>query len=66
VATLVRCRVTCSGMTQVSNLGKVPGSDSGKESGTVLDKGLGKRLGQTSSKEAGQDKMFKIGRLLCF
>jgi hypothetical protein len=33
-------------------LGKVPGSDLGKESGTVSDKSLGKNL----DKEAGQDK----------
>jgi hypothetical protein len=53
-------------MTQVSKSGKVPGSDSGKESGTVSDKGLGKRPGKNSGKEAGQDKMCKTRRFLCF
>jgi hypothetical protein len=49
-------------MTRVSNSGKVPGSDSGKESGTVSDKGPGKNSG----KEAGQDRMCKIWIFLCF
>jgi hypothetical protein len=53
-------------MTRVSNSGKVLGSDSGKEMGTVLDKGPGKRPGKNSGKEAGQDKTCKIGRFLCF
>jgi hypothetical protein len=39
--TRVRSRVTCSGTTRVSNSGKVLGSDSGKESDTVLGKGPG-------------------------
>jgi hypothetical protein len=50
----VRRRVTRSGTTQISNLGKVLGSDSGKESGIVSDR------------VAGQDKTCKIGRFLCF
>jgi hypothetical protein len=49
----VRHWVTRSGMTRVHNLGKVPGSDSGKESGTVSDKGPSKRLGKNSGMEAG-------------
>jgi hypothetical protein len=40
-------------MTQVSNSGKVPGSDSGKKLGTVSDKGPGKRPGKNSGKDAG-------------
>jgi hypothetical protein len=58
----VRHRVTRSCSTRVSNSDKVPGSDSGKESGTVSDKGLGKNLGNV----ARQDRMCKIGRFLCF
>jgi hypothetical protein len=58
----VRRRVTRSGTTQVSNSGKVLGSDLSKEPGTVSDKGLGKNSG----KEAGQDKMWKTRRFLCF
>jgi hypothetical protein len=54
------------GTTQVSNSGKVPGSNSGKESGTVLDKGLGKRPGKNSGTEVRQDKTCKTGRFLCF
>jgi hypothetical protein len=53
-------------MTQVSNLSKVPGSDSGKESGTASDKGPGKCLGKNSGKEARQDKTCKTGRFLYF
>jgi hypothetical protein len=49
-------------MTQVSKSGKVPSSDSGKESDTVSDKGPGKNSG----KESGQDKMCKTGGFLCF
>jgi hypothetical protein len=52
VATRVRRWVTRSGMTQVSNSDKVLGSDSGKESCTVSDKGPGKRLGKNSGKES--------------
>jgi hypothetical protein len=62
----VKWMVTRSSMTRVSNLGKVPGSESRMESGTVSDKGLGKRPGKNSGKEAGQDKTCKIGRFLCF
>jgi hypothetical protein len=62
----VRCQVRCSGLTRVSNSGKVPGSDLGKESGTVSDKGPDKHPGKNSGKEAGQDKMCKTGRFLCF
>jgi hypothetical protein len=53
-------------MTQVSNSGKVLGSDLGKELGTVSDNDPGKRLGKNSGKEAEQDKMCKTGRFLCF
>jgi hypothetical protein len=53
-------------MTRVSDLSMVPGSDLGKESGTVSDKGLGKRPGKNSGKEARQDKMCKTRRFLCF
>jgi hypothetical protein len=66
VATQVRHQVTRSGMTRVSNSGKVPGSDSGTESGIVSNKGSGKRLGKNLGKEAVQDKMCKTGRFLCF
>jgi hypothetical protein len=41
-------------------------SDSGKESGTVSNKGLSKRPGKNSGKEAGQDKTCKTKRFLCF
>jgi hypothetical protein len=51
-------------MTQVSDSGKVPGSDSGKESGTISDKDPVKLPGKNSDKEAGQDKMCKTRRLL--
>jgi hypothetical protein len=44
VATRVRRWVTRSGTTQVSDSGKIPGSDLGKELGTVSDKGPGKKL----------------------
>jgi hypothetical protein len=37
-------------MTRVSDSGKIPGSNSGKESGTISDKGPGKRLGKNSDK----------------
>jgi hypothetical protein len=47
-------------------LSKVPGSDSGKESGTASDKGPGKCLGKNSGKEARQDKTCKTGRFLYF
>jgi hypothetical protein len=43
VSAQVRFRVTCSGMTWVSDSVKVLGSDSGKESGTISDKDPGKR-----------------------
>jgi hypothetical protein len=62
VVTWVRRRVTRSGATRVRNSSKVLGSDSGKESGIVLDKGPGKNSG----KEARQDKTCKTGRFLCF
>jgi hypothetical protein len=57
VVTRVSHRVTRSGMTHVSNSGKVPSSDSCKESGTGTDKGLGKRSGKKSGKEAGKKKL---------
>jgi hypothetical protein len=41
-------------------------SDSGKELGTVSDKGLGKRPGKNLGKEVGQVKTCKTGRFLCF
>jgi hypothetical protein len=53
-------------MTQVSDLGKVPGGDLGKESGTVSDKGPGKCPGTNSGEEAGQDKTWKTLIFLCF
>jgi hypothetical protein len=53
-------------MTRVSKSGKVPGSDSGKESGTVSDKGPSKCPSKNSGKEVRQDKMCKTGRFLCF
>jgi hypothetical protein len=58
VVTQVRHRVTCSG--------KDPGSNSGKELGIVSDKDPATRLGKNSSKEAGQDKMCRTRRFLCF
>jgi hypothetical protein len=66
VATRVRRWVTCKGMTWVRNFGKVPGSDSGKELGTVSNKGSGKRPGKNIGKETRQDKTCKTGRFLCF
>jgi hypothetical protein len=51
---MVRHWVTRSGMNRVS--------DSGKESGTVSDKGLGKN----SNKEVEQDRMCNTRRFLCF
>jgi hypothetical protein len=39
VATRVRRWVTCSGTTQLSNSGKVPGNDSGKDPGKHPGKG---------------------------
>jgi hypothetical protein len=42
-------------VNRVSDSSKIPGSDSGKKSGIILDKGPGKN----SDKEAGQDKMCK-------
>jgi hypothetical protein len=55
-------------MTQVSNSGKVSGSDSGKESGTISDKDLSvrvktrvRRLGKT--KCAGQGDFFALGSI---
>jgi hypothetical protein len=64
VATRVRHRVTRSGMTWVSDPGMVPGSDLGKELGTISDKDPGKRSGTNLDKEAGQDKIYKTRRLL--
>jgi hypothetical protein len=43
-------QVTCLGTTHVSNSSMVPGSGSSKESGTVSDKGPGKRPGKNSGK----------------
>jgi hypothetical protein len=50
-------------MTRVSDSGKIPNSDSGKESGTVSDKGPGKRLGKNSDKTrcARQGDFFASG-----
>jgi hypothetical protein len=53
-------------MTRVSNSGKVSSSHSGKESGTVLDKGPGKHLGKNLGKETRQANTCKSGRFLCF
>jgi hypothetical protein len=66
VATRVKCWVTRSGTTRVRNLGKVLGSDSGKESGIVSNKGPGKHPDKNSGKEAKQDKMCKTGGFVCF
>jgi hypothetical protein len=46
-------------VNRVSDSSKIPGSDSGKKSGTILDKGPGKHPGKNSDKEAGQDKTCK-------
>jgi hypothetical protein len=51
-------------MTWVSDPGMVPGSDLGKELGTISDKDPGKRSGTNLDKEAGQDKIYKTRRLL--
>jgi hypothetical protein len=59
--TQVRPQVTRLGMTQVSNSGKVPSSDSGMELGIALDKGSGKRPGKSSGKEIGKTKRARQG-----
>jgi hypothetical protein len=53
VVTRVRHRVTRSGTTRV-------------RSQAVSDKGLGKRPGKNSGKEAGQDETYKTRIFLCF
>jgi hypothetical protein len=43
-------------MTWVSDTSKIPGSNSGKELGTVSDKGSGKHPGKNSGKKARPGK----------
>jgi hypothetical protein len=62
----VRHLVTCSSMTWVSDTSKIPGSNSGKELGTVSYKGSGKHPGKNSGKKARQGRTCKTRRFLCF
>jgi hypothetical protein len=55
-----------SGNTLGYDSSMVLGSDSGKESCIVSDKGPGKHPGKNSCKEVGQDKACKTRRLHCF